>query len=139
MSVFGATDDPISAGLSATTVASDIAEKVVAYNFDGCDLDFENTAYFDSSGTGEQWLVTLTTQLRSSLGDDYLITHAPMAPYFMGSPNYVYNGAGAYRYIHEQVGDKIDWYGIYTIYTENMHINYTTYYVYISQVQCAVL
>lgn len=48
------------------------------------------------------------TELRRLLPPPYLITHAPVAPWFGGSmwP------AGAYKGIHQAVGSGIDWYNI---------------------------
>jgi hypothetical protein len=39
----------------------------------------------------------------------YLITHAPGAPYFTGASNYK---NGGYRAVHKAVGSLIDWYNI---------------------------
>ena len=47
--------------------------------------------------------------MRSELGSSYIITHAPQAPYFMGTNTYK---AGAYLYVQQQVGDDIDWYNV---------------------------
>jgi len=110
LSLFGQFDDPISAGIDATALSDKVANMVWQYNYDGVDIDFEITEYFDSGdGRGEEWLITLTRELRNKLGWGYILTHAPVAPYFMGLPNYSY---GAYLKIHQQVGSMIDWYNV---------------------------
>eukprot|EP01084_Bolivina_argentea_P258431 435676_1 len=110
LSAFGGTDHPIGAGLSATTVASRIATAVQDYDFDGVDLDWEEGSYFNSGGTGETWLCAVTNSLRNTyLGSDYIITHAPQAPYFMGAPNYP---RGGYLTVHSNCGSNIDWYNV---------------------------
>lgn len=78
ISVFGATDQGITGTENPTTLATTIANFVTTNNLDGVDVDWEDTFptnYFDVSGTGEEWLVLLFTQLRSLLpSPTYLIT-----------------------------------------------------------------
>ena len=112
LSVFGATDHPIAAGLTASNLVTKISNYVTTYNYDGVDIDWEETSYFDyDNGIGEEWLIELTSGLRTSLGNQYIITHAPQAPY-LGAINYAYQNGGGYLYIHQEVGDDIDWYNV---------------------------
>jgi hypothetical protein len=43
-----------------------------------------------NAGKGEAWLIELTTVLRSLL-PNHIITHAPQAPYFVGTTHYPKN------------------------------------------------
>ena len=62
------------------------------------------------NGTGEQWLIDCVKAIRKVLPvGEYLMTHAPQGPYFLGKP--VYKNGG-YVKIHEEVGHLIDWYNI---------------------------
>lgn len=89
VSAFGATENPTSAGANATQCAQKLADFVNSNNLDGVDIDWEDTAAFQS-GVGEQWLITFTTVLRNSL-PSAIITHAPQAPYFGGTSLYPKN------------------------------------------------
>lgn len=108
VSVFGSTDTPTSSGADPTDTANTFAAWVQEYDLDGIDVDYEDFNAFDA-GTAEAWLVTFTTQLRNQLpASDYIITHAPVAPWF--SPNYWTNGG--YIQVDSEVGDLINWYNI---------------------------
>ncbi|EED77817.1 hypothetical protein POSPLDRAFT_94833 [Postia placenta Mad-698-R] len=108
VSVFGSTDTPTSSGADPTDTANTFAAWVQEYDLDGIDVDYEDFDAFDA-GTAEAWLVTFTTQLRNQLpASDYIITHAPVAPWF--SPNYWTNGG--YIQVDSEVGDLINWYNI---------------------------
>jgi len=110
VTVFGEIDTPIANGVNALTEADEIANFVLNYDLDGVVISWGESAYFDAAGSGEQWLIELTTQLRSLLpSPQYTIAHQPQAPYFMGHPNYI---NGGYLTVHQNVGDDIDWYGI---------------------------
>ena len=83
-------------------------------------------AFDKGDGSGENWLIDFTTQLRSDLpAGDYIITHAresslgafyhhlyllctAVAPWFSPSKW----GGGGYLAVNEKVGDLIDWYNI---------------------------
>ena len=119
LSVGGATDHMIANWPTANipTLVTKIVNFVVNYEYDGVDIDWEETAYFQSGASvhGEDWLIALTSQLRTALGNSYIITHAPQAPYLGCS----YNGGttahyprGGYLKVHQQVGDQIDWYNV---------------------------
>lgn len=110
LSVFGGTSHPMGSYSEASItsnggVCDKIANVVEAQLYDGVDIDFEQTAYFQS-GTAETWLCTLTNCLRQKLGQSAIITHAPQAPYMghSGYPN------GAYLGVHRSCGNNIDWY-----------------------------
>ncbi|KAK0462028.1 glycoside hydrolase [Desarmillaria tabescens] len=108
VSVFGSTDVPTTSGADPNATAATMAAWVIEYGLDGIDVDYEDFAAMNS-GTAEQWLISFTTALRASLPKDkYIITHAPVAPWF--TPN-TYVGGG-YTKINQEVGDLIDWYNI---------------------------
>jgi len=70
-------------------------------------MDWEDDEAMDR-GIGEQWIITCTKAIRQVLPQGlYLHTHAPQAPYFIGTRFYTYGG---YITIHQQVGNLIDWY-----------------------------
>ncbi len=77
------------------------------------DIDWEDTpAFLKADGSGEDWLITLTTELRKLLPDK-IITHAPQAPYFCNNDTATAQyPKGAYRAVHAAVGDQIDFYNI---------------------------
>ncbi|KAF9509607.1 glycoside hydrolase family 18 protein [Hydnum rufescens UP504] len=109
VSAFGATDTPASAGADPTRTANSMASWVKKNHLDGIDVDFEDFEAINAAdGRGEKWLITFTRTLRNALPvGQYLITHAPLAPWF--SPKYT---AGAYTKVHKEVGSLIDWYNI---------------------------
>jgi hypothetical protein len=56
-------------------------------------------------GTAENWLITFTQTLRQQLPQgQYIITHAPVAPWFAGA---LYT-SGAYATVNAKVGNLID-------------------------------
>jgi hypothetical protein len=108
ISAFGAAEWPTSAGVNPTTSAQNLAAIVKQYGFDGADIDWEDNNAMDG-GTGEQWLITFQNALRAELpSGQYLISHAPQAPYFIVNKAQYPNGA--YQTVHKQVGSSIDWY-----------------------------
>lgn len=107
VSAFGATDTPQSLGKNATALGKSIANFVKTNGLDGVDVDYEEMQLF-AQGKSADWLIELTRSLRKQLpSPDYIITHAPVAPWF----NKQMYPKG-YAYIHQQVGDLIDWYNI---------------------------
>ncbi|KAL1747810.1 glycoside hydrolase family 18 protein [Schizophyllum fasciatum] len=110
VAVFGATDVPTSSGADPVATAKNISSWVKQYDVDGVDVDYEDFNAFNAGdGSGEKWLADFTTQLRADLPKgDYIITHAPVAPWFSPSKW----GGGGYLKVNEQVGDLIDWYNI---------------------------
>ncbi|KNZ74506.1 Basic endochitinase [Termitomyces sp. J132] len=108
VSVFGATDAPTSTGADPVETANTFAAWVKQYNLDGVDVDYEDFNAFDG-GKAEAWLISFTTQLRAQLpSGSYIITHAPVAPWF--SPS-IWPGGG-YLKVHSSVGSLIDWYNV---------------------------
>jgi chitinase len=107
VSAFGSTENPTSSGADATKTALKLADFVNNNNLDGVDIDWEDTAAFQS-GIGEQWLITFTTVLRANL-PSAIITHAPQAPYFGGTALYPKN---AYLAVEKAVGSMIQFYNI---------------------------
>ncbi|KAJ7168017.1 glycoside hydrolase family 18 protein [Mycena filopes] len=106
VSVFGGAGKPTTSGADAKTSASAVAQWVKTYDMDGVDVDYEDFDAMDA-GKAEQWVIDFTTQLHSELGDNYLITHAPIAAWFAPNmPN------GGYRAIHQAVGTMINWYNV---------------------------
>ncbi|KAJ7846297.1 glycoside hydrolase family 18 protein [Mycena leptocephala] len=109
VSLFGATPTPTTSNWNPTDTANIAATWIKANGVDGADVDYEDTLAM-SAGKGEAWVITFTTELRKQLGDKFIITHAPMAPWF-GDSTGLYPG-GAYRNIHQSVGSMIDWYNV---------------------------
>lgn len=101
ISAFGATEFPTTLGLDAMQCADSLADFIIKTGVDGVDIDYEDSAAFErGDGSGEQWLITLTQQLRKRLPSS-IITHAPQAPYFMGATKYP---ALAYLKVNQVVG-----------------------------------
>ena len=120
LSVFGGTSHPMDVFPESTLTSpgglvEKIATIVLEQDYDGVDIDFEQTSYFEpgTAASAESWLCTLTDGLRSELGSSYIITHAPQAPYlgasWEGTPNYP---NGAYLQVEASCGDNIDWYNV---------------------------
>ncbi|KAF8323821.1 glycoside hydrolase family 18 protein [Clavulina sp. PMI_390] len=113
VTAFGSTEQPTTSGLNAASTASTMASWVKTYGLDGIDnpfsVDYEDfTAINAANGNAETWLINFTTALRSALpSGQYLITHAPVAPWF----STIYT-AGAYRKVQSSVGSSIDWYNV---------------------------
>ncbi|TFK80763.1 glycoside hydrolase family 18 protein [Polyporus arcularius HHB13444] len=108
VSAFGSTDVPTSTGQDPVALANKLAAWVKQWGLDGVDIDYEDFNAMDG-GTAENWLISFTKQLRSQLpAGDYIITHAPVAPWF--TPSH-YPGGG-YLKVHQQVGSLIDWYNV---------------------------
>ncbi|KAJ6492689.1 glycoside hydrolase superfamily [Mycena vulgaris] len=107
VSLFGWTAKPTSSKWDPMTTANMMADWVTANGVDGVDVDYEDTVAMDG-GIAEAWVISFTTQLRNKLpSPTYILTHAPMAPWFSGS----YPGGG-YRKIDQAVGGMIDWYNV---------------------------
>ena len=107
-SCFGSFDYPTKS-TDPNALGLKIAQFVKEMQFDGVDIDWEDTNSFDSQCTGEYWLTNLTLTLRENLPSPYIITHAPQAPYFMGTKLYP---CGAYLYVNQNAGNAINWYNI---------------------------
>ncbi|ORX58941.1 glycoside hydrolase family 18 protein, partial [Hesseltinella vesiculosa] len=108
ISAFGAAEWPTSGGVDPTKSANNLAAIVKQYGFDGADIDWEDNNAMDA-GTGEAWLITFQQALRAQLPEgQYLISHAPQAPYFIVNKSLYPNGA--YQAVHAKVGSTIDWY-----------------------------
>ncbi|KAI0725387.1 glycoside hydrolase superfamily [Fomitopsis betulina] len=115
VAAFGSSDTPTTSGADPTDTANTMAAWVIEYGLDGIDVDYEDFDAMDA-GTAEAWLVTFTTQLRSQLpAGDYIITHAPVAPWF--SPSIWTNGG--YLQVNTEVGDLIDW---VSLHNENLKL-----------------
>jgi chitinase len=109
VSAFGDSQKPTSAGYDPIDCANKLAQFVIDNNLDGVDIDWEDSPAFEKGdGSGEDWLITLTKRLRYLLPDS-IITHAPQAPYFVGTKHYP---KGGYIAVHEAVGDLIDFYNV---------------------------
>lgn len=124
VSAFGATSAPTTDGADPVATADSLAAWVVEYGLDGVDVrraslttctpisdalnqvDYEDFGAFNGGTTaGVDWLVSFTTELRAKLpSPDYIITHAPVGPWFEKG----YTGGG-YLAVDTAVGDLIDW------------------------------
>ncbi|KAK2463523.1 hypothetical protein APHAL10511_004274 [Amanita phalloides] len=110
VSAFGSEDTPTTRGADPVDTANTMAAWVEQYQLDGIDVDYEDFAAFDKGdGSAENWLIVFTRTLRSRLPvGQYIITHAPVAPWF--EPDRWYGGG--YLAIDSAVGHLIDWYNI---------------------------
>ncbi|KAH7908480.1 glycoside hydrolase family 18 protein [Hygrophoropsis aurantiaca] len=108
VSAFGSSDYPTTSGADPTTTANNLAAWVLEYGLDGVDVDYEDlTAMNAGNDDAATWLATFTTALRAQLPQgDYILTHAPLAPWF--STSYTYG----YLTVDKTVGSLIDWYNI---------------------------
>lgn len=94
ISAFGATQFPTTQGIPATACGENLAQYVIDMQLDGVDLDYEDNSAMEN-GTAVPWLVEMTDAMVKKFkatGKEYLIHHAPQAPYFMDgkySQNYV--------------------------------------------------
>ncbi|KZP07837.1 carbohydrate-binding module family 5 protein [Athelia psychrophila] len=111
VSAFGSTETPASSGIDPTLSAQNLAAWVKEYDMDGVDVDFEDLAAFNGgTGSAENWLITFTTELRSLLpAGQYIISHAPLAPWFQPSPRW---GGGGFLKVDSSVGSLIDFYNV---------------------------
>lgn len=88
-------------------LARQIADFVIARGLDGVDVDFEDTAGFESGSSydGVAFLVSLTRELAAALpAGRNLVTHAPQPPYL--APGFE---GGPYLKVLQQAGDDISW------------------------------
>ncbi|WWC92982.1 uncharacterized protein L201_007946 [Kwoniella dendrophila CBS 6074] len=108
VSAFGSTDSPTSNGADPTQTAQQLAQWVKQYGLDGVDIDYEDMPAMNSA-KAVAWLVTFQKELRRQLPAPYIISHAPVAPWFTSANDY---SDGAYTAIHQQTGDGIDFYNI---------------------------
>ncbi|KAG5641908.1 hypothetical protein DXG03_003975 [Asterophora parasitica] len=119
VSAFGATDVPTTSRADPIATANSFAAWVKKYNLDGIDVDYEarffhafsldNGITCPSVYRTSAWLISFTRQLRAQLpAGDYIITHAPVAPWF--TPNRW--PGGGYLAVNKAIGSAIDWYNI---------------------------
>ncbi|KAJ3216232.1 hypothetical protein HDU81_001146 [Chytriomyces hyalinus] len=107
ISAYGAGVTPTTNGDDAVEDARMLAEFVQRNGLDGVDIDWEDGPSLGNGG--EEWLITLTRELRSQLpSPQYLITHAPQGPHF--SPDLY--GGGAYVTVDQEAGNLIDFYNV---------------------------
>ena len=85
-----------------------ITKVSVAPSFEGYLLKL--TSDFDAADAGKSaaWVTDFHKALRSALGPDYLISHAPISPWFQGSayPD------GAYETVFKNIGDELDFFNL---------------------------
>ncbi|KAF8735396.1 hypothetical protein AX14_002147 [Amanita brunnescens Koide BX004] len=110
VSAFGSTDIPTTSRADPVATANVMAAWVRQYQLDGIDVDYEDLAAFEKGdGSAENWLITFTQTLRARLpAGQYLITHAPLAPWFERHRW----GGGGYLMVDSVVGNLIDWYNV---------------------------
>lgn len=113
ISAFGAEDLPMAGGYDAKEIGKELAAYAERYQYDGVDIDWEEgiNGKFDENGGGEVWLCDLTEALRGAMDSTKQISHAPQAPYFIGSTFNKYPNGG-YATIHRVCGDSIDFYNM---------------------------
>ncbi|KZT33972.1 glycoside hydrolase [Sistotremastrum suecicum HHB10207 ss-3] len=112
VSAFGSTDSPTTSGVDPNAFAVTLANWVKQYGLDGVDVDYEDfTAINSGTGSAETWLITFTKALRAQLpAGQYILTHAPVAPWFTSSTSLYPHGA--YRAVDTGAGSSIDWYNL---------------------------
>ncbi|OBZ70862.1 hypothetical protein A0H81_09082 [Grifola frondosa] len=128
VSAFGSTEEPTTSGVDPVRTANNMAQFVLENSLDGIDVDYEVInryilsflqlictsgleAMNKGDGAAEAWLVSFTRALREQLPQgQFILTHAPVAPWF--STNSLYTKSGAYRTVHKEAGNLIDWYNI---------------------------
>ncbi|KAK8849537.1 hypothetical protein IAR55_004871 [Kwoniella newhampshirensis] len=108
VSAFGSTDQPTSNGADPVVTARNLAQFVIDYGLDGVDIDYEDMSAMNSA-RAVAWIVPFQRELRRLLPSPYIISHAPVAPWFTSAADY---SDGAYTAIHQQVGDLIDFYNV---------------------------
>ncbi|KAI9638613.1 glycoside hydrolase family 18 protein [Dioszegia hungarica] len=108
MAYGGDTEAPVTRVTDPVKTATDIAAYVKEYELDGVDVNYEELRAF-SLGTAEAWVISFHKTLRSLLPRSYLISHAPVAPWFTTSPSWP---GGGYLTVDKAVGEGIDWYNI---------------------------
>ncbi|EJD40309.1 glycoside hydrolase [Auricularia subglabra TFB-10046 SS5] len=109
VSAFGATEFPTTGGVDPVGAAQSLAQWVKDYGMDGVDVDYEDLDSFNNGSGAEDWLISFTKALRDALPSPFIITHAPLAPWFQ--PGEKWKGGG-YLKVHQAVGDLIDWYNM---------------------------
>lgn len=123
VSAFGSTDSPTSSGADPTDVATRLAQFVKDYNLDGVDIDYEDMNAMNNN-QGEAWLIPFQQTLRSLLpAGQYLISHAPVAPWFTTANVYA---SGAYLAVNAQTGDGIDFYNVQFYNQGNIYVDCTS-------------
>jgi chitinase len=98
------------------------------FQLDGIDIDYEDFDAMNSeTGSAENWIIKYHNALRAELplgrmcsalsglcstsfAAEYIISHAPVAPWF--TTNTTIYPFGAYRAVHKAVGNTIDWYNV---------------------------
>ncbi|EMD33176.1 glycoside hydrolase family 18 protein [Gelatoporia subvermispora B] len=111
VSAFGSTDAPTTSGADPNKTADMMAQWVKQYDLDGIDIDYEDFKAMESKDSeAENWLISFHKRLRTQLfKGQYIITHAPVAPWF--SPNPSWPGGG-YLKVDQEIGPLVDWYNI---------------------------
>lgn len=108
VSAFGSTDSPTTNGADPVDTATRLADWVKQYGLDGVDIDYEDMTAMNND-QAESWLVSFQAELRRQLPAPYLISHAPVAPWFTSANAYP---SGAYVKVHQETGTGIDFYNI---------------------------
>ncbi|KZP04497.1 glycoside hydrolase family 18 protein, partial [Athelia psychrophila] len=113
VSLFGSTDAPTSTGADPVATAKTMAAWVIEYGLDGCDVREDFNAMDAQDGSAETWLIDFTNALRAELPvGQYIVTHAPVAPWYIKLFSPTYYASGAYLKVNTEVGASIDWYNI---------------------------
>ncbi|QDG79116.1 glycoside hydrolase family 18 protein [Labrenzia sp. PHM005] len=102
-----------SASLNVSSFAKSLVDYAVKHDFDGIDIDFEDTASLQNpaaaSYDAKKFLIALSKELKAAVppGKSLIVTHAPQAPYF--DPAWK---EAPYSQIASAAGDAIDWFNI---------------------------
>ena len=80
VSAFRAEENPTSLGLDPTECAHKLGHFVIDNHFDGAQVDWQDNIALEK-GTGQQWLVTFTRELRNII-PNHIISHGPFASFF---------------------------------------------------------
>lgn len=107
LAAFGSDDKPTTWGFDAVETCQEVADFVLNNNLDGVNLDYLDSEACEA-GTCEDWVIDCVNTVRATLPyGEYIVTLSPPAPYFQGVSYY---DNGAFRTVHDSVGDQVDWY-----------------------------
>ena len=117
VSAFGDNSLPTTFKIDPSAVGRNLAMFVINNQLDGVDIDYEDNAAMEA-GTAVPWLIELTESMLQTFREEepnreFIISHAPQAPYFM-SGKYQQNYLAFYNATigNNTVGDYIDFFNV---------------------------